>query len=93
MADLPDITIKKDILGKLSIRKKSMAIETGCLTSGAIFHTSIEEKAVSVTVELPFQLEISEKEAEILEVLIHNQMELVLRPYFSTEEERKESIR
>jgi len=33
-------------------------------------------------VELPFQLEISEKEAEILDILIHNQMEILLRPYF-----------
>ena len=40
-----------------------MAIETGCLTSGAIFHTSIQEKSVAVTVDLPFRLEISEEEA------------------------------
>ena len=68
-----------------------MAIETGCLTSGAIFHTSIQEKSVSVVVELPFQLEISEKEAEILDILIHNQMELLLRPYFPAKEDQKES--
>ena len=67
-----------------------MAVETGCLTSGAIFHTSIQEKSVSVVVELPFQLEISEKEAEILDILIHNQMEVLLRPYFLAKEDQKE---
>ena len=32
---------------------------------------------------LPFQLELDEEQAEILEKLIHNQMELILRSYFS----------
>ena len=62
-----------------------MANKTQCLTSGAIFHTGISEDSVSVKVDLPFKLEITEEEAEILETLIHNQMELILRPYFKTE--------
>jgi len=82
MVDLLDITARRDILGRSSIRENSMAVETGCLTNGAIFVTSIQEKSVSVVVELPFQLEISEKEAEILDILIHNQMEILLRLYF-----------
>jgi len=37
---------------------------------------------VSVKVNLPFELNIGKKEAKLLTKLIHNQMELVLRPYF-----------
>ena len=40
-----------------------MAQETKCLTSGAIFHTAISERDVSVKVDLPFKLEISDEEA------------------------------
>lgn len=59
-----------------------MAQQTKCLTNDAVYHTTIKDKSVSVRVELPFKMEISEKEAELLEKLIHNQIELVLRPYF-----------
>ena len=59
-----------------------MAQETKCLTSGAIFHTAINERDISVKVDLPFKLEISEEEASILERLLHNQMEIVLRYYY-----------
>ena len=59
-----------------------MAQETRCLTNGAVFHTKIKEKSLSVKVDLPFKMEITKKEAELLEKLIHNQLEVVLRPYF-----------
>ena len=59
-----------------------MAQETKCLTSGAIFHTAINERDISVKVDLPFKLEISDEEASILERLLHNQIELVLRYYY-----------
>ena len=59
-----------------------MALATKCLTNDAVFHTAISERAVSVKVALPFKLETSEEEAEMLEKLIHNQMELVLRSCF-----------
>ncbi|HIE84743.1 MAG TPA: hypothetical protein EYQ00_13280 [Dehalococcoidia bacterium] len=62
-----------------------MANKTPCLTSGAIFHTGISEDNVSVKVDLPFKLEITSEEAEILETMIHNQMELILRSYFKME--------
>ena len=61
-----------------------MAHETKCLTSGAIFHTAINERDISVKVDLPFKLEISEEEASILERLLHNQMEIVLRYYYES---------
>ena len=61
-----------------------MAQETKCLTSGAIFHAAINERDISVKVDLPFKLEISEEEASILERLLHNQMEIVLRYYYES---------
>tara|TARA_R110000824_G_scaffold173265_1_gene351269 strand:+ start:494 stop:682 length:189 start_codon:yes stop_codon:yes gene_type:complete len=61
-----------------------VANPTKCLTSGAVFHIYIAEDNVSAKVNLPFKLDITEKEAEILETLIHNQLELVLRSYFES---------
>jgi len=61
-----------------------MAQETKCLTSGAQFHIGIHPKTIDLMVELPFKLDISEEEAEILMRLLHNQVELVLRPYWSS---------
>ena len=63
-----------------------MAQETKCLTSGAQFHIRVSSDSdyVSVEVDLPAgTLEnVEEEEAELLSRLIHNQLELVLRPYF-----------
>jgi len=60
-----------------------VAQETKCLTSGTIFHTAINERDISVKVDLPFKLSISEEEASILERLLHNQIEIVLRYYYA----------
>ena len=59
-----------------------MANKTKCLTSGAVFHTDIRMRSVSVKVDLPFRLDVDEEEARELETLFHNQLELVLRSYF-----------
>ena len=61
-----------------------MANPTKCLTNGAVFHTEIEDFNIAIKVYLPFKLEINEEEAEVLETLIHNQLELVLRSYFES---------
>lgn len=55
---------------------------TRCLTSGAQFHQSIERDRIGIDVDLGFDLELSEREAIELETLLHNAVELVLRPYF-----------
>lgn len=60
-----------------------MANLTKCLTSGAIFNTHIREDKVSVNISLPFSIDLTKDEAIELETLIHNQMEIVLRPYFN----------
>ena len=63
-----------------------MAQETKCLTSGAHFHirVSSDMDSVSVDVILPEGTleEVDESEADLISRLIHNQLELVLRPYF-----------
>lgn len=59
-----------------------MAVETPCQTPGAVYSTSITPQALAVEVQLPVPLDLTEAEAELLENLVHNAMELVLRPYF-----------
>ena len=63
-----------------------MALETKCLTPETNFHINIGTKYISIRVVLPFELKVKEEEAEILEKLLHNQVELVLRPYFKERE-------
>lgn len=60
-----------------------MARETKCLTPDANFSSYISDSTVGAFVHLPFKLDLDEKEAELLESLIHNQLELVLRSYFN----------
>jgi len=55
---------------------------TECLTSGAYFNTEITPRRVSISVDMPFDLDIDEKEAERLEALLHNAVELVMSRYF-----------
>lgn len=55
---------------------------TECLTSGAQFNTQIEPSRVSISVDMPFDLNIDEEEAIKLETLLHNAVELVLSRYF-----------
>ncbi len=59
-----------------------MAIATECQTSGAVFHTEISERKVACTVDLPFDLVLTEQEATVLDANLHNAVELVLVSYF-----------
>lgn len=67
-----------------------MARETPCQTPGVIYNVSIYDltrqespkTVVDTSTILPFVLDLSEEEAELLEDNIHNALELVLRPYF-----------
>jgi len=59
-----------------------MAIATPCQTDGAIFVTEIKARQIVVGVGLPFDLDLSEAQAETLEANLHNALELVLAPYF-----------
>ncbi len=70
-----------------------MANSTKCLTSGAIFHTHIKDDEVVAKVSLPFDLSLNEDEAEILETLIHNSLEVILRPYFERSAAMKDGFK
>jgi len=59
-----------------------MAQKIKCLTDGGQYHTQISKDKVSISVSLPFELNIDKKEAKVLTRLLHNQMELVLRSYW-----------
>lgn len=67
-----------------------MSQQTKCLTSGAQFHIYINSAKdnIKAEVELPrgVMKNIDQEEAELLTKLIHNQLELVLRPYFGLQQ-------
>ena len=56
--------------------------KTVCQTPGSQFHVGVKDKQVTCKVDLPIDLDLTEKEAKLLETNIHNAMELVLAPYF-----------
>ena len=58
------------------------AVETPCLTPGANFSTHIKPKEISMNVKFPKEINLSKKEAQLLEKNLHNAIELVLRYYF-----------
>ncbi len=62
--------------------KITEAVKTPCQTPDAQFNIEIKDKKVSVEVELPMELDLTEKDAKLLEDNIHNAMELVLARYF-----------
>ena len=65
---------------------------TKCLTTGAQFHTYIDNRDVGINVDLPFDLNIDEYEASHLETLLHNAVEMVLRPYFKKDKEFRKKM-
>jgi hypothetical protein len=64
------------------IKKFTEAVKTECQTPEANYNIEINDSKVSVEVELPMELDLTEDEAKLLESNIHNAMELVLAPYF-----------
>ena len=59
------------------------ALKTKCQTPDTVYNIDISDDKISVVVNLPMKLDITEKEAKILEANIHNAMELVLKTYFN----------
>jgi hypothetical protein len=62
--------------------KKFEALKTSCQTPDANFSIEIGKDSIKCEVKLPFDLDLSEKEAEDLEKNIHNSLETVLAKYF-----------
>lgn len=59
-----------------------MAIETKCQTEGAIYNTDISDNEITVSIKIPFNLNLDADESELLELNLHNAIELVLSRYF-----------
>lgn len=49
-----------------------------CLTPGAVYHTEIGYNFVSVKVDIPGELHISEEDSEAMEQEIHDAIEAIL---------------
>ncbi len=64
------------------MRKFTEALKTKCQTPEAQYHIEINNDKISVEVDLPMDLDLSEADAKLLESNIHNMMELVLAQYF-----------
>jgi hypothetical protein len=60
-----------------------MALKTRCQTPEAMFTIAISRTAVSVRAELPFGIDLTESQAELLEANLHNAVELALAPLFA----------
>lgn len=64
------------------MRKFSEAVKTECQTPDTQFHIDISDEKLSIEIDLPMNLDLSEDEAKLLEANIHNVLELVLAKYF-----------
>ena len=47
-----------------------------------VYDISINESDIEIKLNLPFNLDLDESEAELLEKNIHNSLELVMSKYF-----------
>ena len=77
-----DTNIRKHIDMFKNFNPINEAVKTKCQTEGAVYQTDISEKNVSINVKIPFNLDLDNDEAKLLEDNIHNALELVLAPYF-----------
>ena len=59
-----------------------MALSTECQTPGCLYSTQVNSNGVSVSVEFPVPLDLTEGQAEALERNLHNVLELVLARFF-----------
>lgn len=59
-----------------------MALPTTCQTPGARFRTHVSPRSVEIRAELPFALDLTESQAALLELNLHNAVEMVLARYF-----------
>jgi hypothetical protein len=60
-----------------------MAVETPCQTPGATYHVGIAGREITVWVELPEGLDLTEQHAAVLDANLHNAVELALAPLWA----------
>jgi hypothetical protein len=58
-----------------------MAIKTIYQTPDVIYNITLNDNNISINLELPSKLNLSKAEAILLEVNLHNVLELVLKSY------------
>jgi len=63
-----------------------------CLTPGSQFHIYTGEDNISVSVDLPIKLDLSEEEAEDMEDAMHDAMEAILAKHFKEHVDLKELV-
>lgn len=59
------------------------ALKTKCQTEDAVYNIEIKPKSLDMNITLPFELDLNEGEAELLEANLHNVIEIVLSKYFN----------
>jgi hypothetical protein len=64
-----------------------MAERTPCQTDGAIYGTKITEDTIMCHVELPFRLALTDSQAVVLRLNLHNALELVLARYWPRDDD------
>ena len=69
-----------------------MAIESKCLTPKAVYHTHLSPERLLVQVDFGQTMELSEEAASLLEILIHNQLELALSKFWPEEKEDENDL-
>ena len=73
-----------------------MALKTNCLTDGCVYHTHIESNSdpypshIEVVVDIPSTLALTSEQAEEVETLLHNQVELVIAYALQKSRENKD---
>jgi hypothetical protein len=60
------------------------ALKTKCQTPETNYNINIQEDKIDISLNLPFDLELNESEAKLLEDNLHNAIELVLARYFNS---------
>ena len=65
------------------IKPITEALKGECQTPDAEYTIKISNNKVTFKVQLPMKLDLTKKEAKLLETNIHNAMEIVLAPYFT----------
>lgn len=70
-------------------KEDTMALKTICLTPGCQYTTHITKDGITVNIRFPNNIDFDNREAKILECLLHNSIECVLRPYFMKNSKRE----
>lgn len=83
-----DTDVPESLKDRLRVEVKAYAearlaaMSHGCQTPEGQFHINISADQVGVALDLPFELELDEAQAEQLEDELHDVMELVMRRYW-----------